>query len=1021
MLNISPPPAATVEPPVTTPDFAKAVAAAEEAYARSGQMLDAALMFADFGIPVFPVSARNKNPVAARLTDEDGKPIEGSGGFKRATTDRLQLEQWWPRGRHKKHSENLIGVPMGPLSGVWCADIDTKAGGHREDGLTIWNALQAEHGKIKTRQHVTASGGLHEIFKWNYARPTPNQRGGIPHGIDVKSHGGYIVVPPSRARIKNRLYSVVRDIAPVEAPAWLLEMIGRAPDVRTVIHRDPTKPLNPFQAFGMEATARGKKGQALVDIDELTDVMRYVPNDNLGWDEWTAIGLALYAAVGDAGFRLFDAFSQKAPDLYDANITARRWREIRTSPPNRTGFGKLYRIAALNGWQTAPTYQPATFSELAAARADITRVLGKFLTRNQYQLFADEACGPAVLVLPIDTGIGKTTAAVAAIAKSTKKLIHYAVPRHGLADEIAERFRALGINARVFRGRHRPDPDSPGNAMCTELDKVDMAIDAKLDVNATCCKRGTDVCPAFEECGYKRQGRDTKDVRVWIFAADLLFHRQEVLGTADLLVIDESFWQKQLRGIDDEERVALPLAQLKKYPELTKLAHVLARQEEDGGLRLDCAIYAGSVWDVNTLINTVWALIDAEIKKLKGVHPGLSARDFERHLTKSKINLRRIRFLHAVRRMTEELRDMILHDIPVSGRLRLETSESGARAITWRGVETVKQQFFVPTLILDATPPDLPILKVSHPRAKMTPEVRVAYPDSVRIRQVLDAPTSKTKLITGEASEKHRHEVLRSIQQRWMETGRKPSLVIAQLDYEKWLTGKLPPEIATAHYNDIAGLDAYKDVRLLMLIGRPQPGPEAVEAYAATLTGIMPECIGDDEAFNWYDSVRRGIRMKDGSGIAVMGDQHPDEMCEAIRRQICEAELLQALGRGRAVNRDASSRLDIDLLFDVVLPIEIDEDSRWQRPSLAISTATEGVMLESPDDMVKLWPTLWPNRKAATRTVANGNPDLPNFETVRYQLKGRNQKIRTGRFDRSLIADPGDWLQERLGPVTVKG
>ena len=59
--------------------------------------------------------------------------------------------------------------------------------------------------------------------------------------------------------------------------------------------------------------------------------------------------------------------------------------------------------------------------------------------------------------------------------------------------------------------------------------------------------------------------------------------------------------------------------------------------------------------------------------------------------------------------------------------------------------------------------------------------------------------------------------------------------------------------------------------------------------------------------------------------IETIGDQHPDAEAEAVRSQVHEAELLQAFGRARALNRTADMPLDADLLFDTALPIVVDE------------------------------------------------------------------------------------------------
>ena len=66
----------------------------------------------------------------------------------------------------------------------------------------------------------------------------------------------------------------------------------------------------------------------------------------------------------------------------------------------------------------------------------------------------------------------------------------------------------------------------------------------------------------------------------------------------------------------------------------------------------------------------------------------------------------------------------------------------------------------------------------------------------------------------------------------------------------------------------------------------------------------------------------------------VLGDRWPpydirlEMLAEAVRWSICEGELIQAMGRGRGVNRTAVTPLEIDLLTDVVLPVTVDTHAR---------------------------------------------------------------------------------------------
>jgi hypothetical protein len=132
-----------------------------------------------------------------------------------------------------------------------------------------------------------------------------------------------------------------------------------------------------------------------------------------------------------------------------------------------------------------------------------------------------------------------------------------------------------------------------------------------------------------------------------------------------------------------------------------------------------------------------------------------------------------------------------------------------------------------------------------------------------------------------------------------METGRARTLVICQEKFEHWL--KLPGDIEVKHFNDVSGLDLYRDVRLLIIVGRTAPGPRAMEALAAALSGRQPNLV-NGEGFVWYPTIKRGISLLDGRGIETTGDQHPDQLVESRRWQVHEGELIQALGRGRGIN-----------------------------------------------------------------------------------------------------------------------
>ena len=128
----------------------------------------------------------------------------------------------------------------------------------------------------------------------------------------------------------------------------------------------------------------------------------------------------------------------------------------------------------------------------------------------------------------------------------------------------------------------------------------------------------------------------------------------------------------------------------------------------------------------------------------------------------------------------------------------------------------------VPTLVMDATRPSASILERWLPDIEMLPAIEAAMPPWVYIRQVLGAPISKRK--RGAASIR---ALRRYVLRRWYETGCGEALVVAQEATELLLRDLgLPAGIHIEHFNNIAGLDQYRHVRLLIIIGRTQPEPE---------------------------------------------------------------------------------------------------------------------------------------------------------------------------------------------------
>jgi hypothetical protein len=678
----------------------------------------------------------------------------------------------------------------------------------------------------------------------------------------------------------------------------------------------------------------------------------------------------------------------------------------------------------------SPTYPDNATTSVDAARAEVGRLIGRFLDSE----------GDRTHALQTTTGIGKTRIAARAIAKQIKSgqlktPIGFAVPTHRLGEELVEIFRKEGITAAQWRGRKAFVSGTSGETMCKDLPAVRLAEQMGAPIETACCKgKKPDglmaTCSFYTSCAYQAQKRhDAPDV--WLFAHQMLFQAQAALSELSVLFIDESFidagQSKPDTGLtlDEIERVPLGRGYMTEIandltPYREKLARAL-RKNGLGGVSRALLVAEGlSADDCTAAIKLEW-----KRKETVEMWPGMSLKQRE----SCRGNVRHIRTMDRIWRVARELIEKFDGDV-VSGRLYVaeaKTENGVVRMVKTRGVRPIVEQYQVPALIMDATLPAKSILQKWFPNVEVVGCIEAPMPHT-RARQVLGAPVTKRKLV-GDDKRKPAGRALQAIRRhvlkRWIATGRGETLVICQKGVEEALTGTLPSNVHLAHFNAIAGLDRYKDVRLLITIGRTLPRMFDVEDTASLLSGVELRTPRGDGAMAWFDRVERGIRLRDGSGVAVTCDQHPDALAEALRWQVCEAEVVQAIGRGRGVNRTAETPLDIGILADVVLPLTIDQVEEWAVPGLEVEMEAEGIWLESPTDMAKAWPAVWATAKAAKEWLARSmgpnvyreDSSIGEWARARYQLAGDGQHWKAARFDPAVLPDPRAWLEARLGPL----
>jgi hypothetical protein len=145
---------------------------------RPPRLREAALIYAAWGWPVFPLKPHAKTPATRN-------------GFKDATTDPERIDTWW-----KRHPNSNIGLPTGHAFDV--IDIDPPDGIQSYLDLISENLIPDIHGKV-----CTSSGGAHLYIE----ATGDGNRTGLRPGIDYRGTGGYVVAPPSTLGAPGRSWS----------------------------------------------------------------------------------------------------------------------------------------------------------------------------------------------------------------------------------------------------------------------------------------------------------------------------------------------------------------------------------------------------------------------------------------------------------------------------------------------------------------------------------------------------------------------------------------------------------------------------------------------------------------------------------------------------------------------------------------------------------------------------------------------------------------------------------------------
>jgi hypothetical protein len=286
----------------------------------------------DNGYPVLPIMPGTKKP--GRYLNGMWRDYPGWNRHSVRPTTEHELAIWsqWP--------DAGIGIVTGTIVGV---DIDVR-------DAELASRLERRAREILGETPLLRIGlAPKRLLVYRAGEPL---RGRRAHPIEALGLGQQLVAfavhPETRGPYQWP------DESPAEVPAEQLPEIDET-TLRLFLDQAlalvPPE-LRPGRLPGEPTAQAGTGGAAHLrgTPDAIADALRFIPNDDLDYDSWVRIGLALKGALDESGRDLFIAWS--ATSGKDApEFTLRTWASLR---PERIGAGTIYHHARAGGWVPGP-------------------------------------------------------------------------------------------------------------------------------------------------------------------------------------------------------------------------------------------------------------------------------------------------------------------------------------------------------------------------------------------------------------------------------------------------------------------------------------------------------------------------------------------------------------------------------------------------------------------------------------------------------------------------------------------
>jgi hypothetical protein len=230
------------------------------------------------------------------------------------------------------HEDNIAdGEELGVYDtgyGVLCrgllvVDVDARNGGVKSYGKLLEKVPEIAGAGLAV-QTGSGGGSQHLYFR------IPGTLSLVAHlkaypGIDFKSSG--YVVGPGSAHVSGGIYSA--DGTPDD--------IGDAPEGLLQLLRQPERRRTEYDGHSID-----------VSLSDIGEMLSYIPNNDLDYESWIAIGMAVHHATGGAGYEYWEGWSEQS-HKHDQSNMERKWHSFGKSA-NPVTIGTLIHYARQGGW-----------------------------------------------------------------------------------------------------------------------------------------------------------------------------------------------------------------------------------------------------------------------------------------------------------------------------------------------------------------------------------------------------------------------------------------------------------------------------------------------------------------------------------------------------------------------------------------------------------------------------------------------------------------------------------------------